>query len=295
MRARKSVSSLRFRPLVCAALLFTGCGAGTPRSTVLARPRIELPTAVNYVVPVVTARVNGAGPFWFIVDSGSQRILVTEAVVAAAKLKSGYTWNFVHIDALGRWRTHRSVGIDRVELDQVTLNGMHATVVPDGPSPPSSLGPRYGGVLGIEAFSDVFLEIDYRQKKISLSQTLPEPLMSTTASTYRGFVPSMPVTIAGKEVRALIDTGSGYALNVPDLADWPTLSGGRGTTVMDILGQPVRRDVARLRGEMQIGPLKLPEPQLVRAAGPRIGSPAFAGARLVFDHGHKRLWVIKDP
>ena len=256
---------------------------------------MEVLTATNFSVPVVIARVNGTGPFWFIVDSGSQRTLVTEAVVQEAGLTPSYTMNFIHYDALGHLGTHRSVMIDRIELGDARFEGLAASVIANGPSKPGPHEPKYGGVLGVEAFGAVVLDIDFPARRITISREIPADVAAADASTYVWLVPQMMISVAGKKVKAVVDTGSGYALNVPELEDWPILAGGRGTTPMDILGKMVRRSTAQLNGEMIVGPLILHHPVLATADGPRIGSPALADGRLILDHSHKRLWVVKRP
>ena len=121
MKAKRVLSPLAF----CPAAVFIGSSAAageelrdSPLRTTLPADRVVLPMAMHDVQPVVAARVNGQGPFRFLVDTGAAGCGRISAELADA-LELEEVGEIIAGDPSGQ----NTMVVKKVGVDAVALGG----------------------------------------------------------------------------------------------------------------------------------------------------------------------------
>ena len=124
MKAKRVLSLLAF----CPAAVFIGSSAAageelrdSPLRTTLPADRVVLPLELRDVQPVVEARVNGQGPFRFLVDTGAAGCGRISAELAD-ELKLEEVGEIIASDPSGR----NTMAVKKVGIDAVALGGAAA-------------------------------------------------------------------------------------------------------------------------------------------------------------------------
>ena len=233
---------------------------------------VEVPYQRDGKLPMVEVRIDGKGPFWFVVDSGASR------TVLDARLASE-----LGLEVTGRGATTGTgsgavplafVGGVSVALGDVAYRAEPYVIDMRG----VPLDKRVRGLIGSELFATRVVRLDPVRQVIAVSDAAPElpagaaalPLRVAQGKLY------MPVTlevrpgqVVEREVR--IDTGSESTINDPAAADAEltasqTLGGGLGENFEGVSG---KFDAVR------IGPYRI-----AAAWGPG-GSPSAIGMELL--------------
>jgi hypothetical protein len=171
------------------------------------RPTIDVPVGGATVPmldiggrPVVEIRVNGKGPFPFIFDTGATETVIDERLSSELALPSSDEGNQIEELLLG---SARIAGLDARVAPVAAMFGKI-----DNP-------PR--GVLSALAFPGYLVTFDYPRKQVVLRKgELPEP-NQTTIVAYGAdeMLPTVPVKVAGREMRVHLDTGAPFGLALP--------------------------------------------------------------------------------
>lgn len=196
----------------------------------------------------VDVRVNGKGPFAFLVDTGGHLILTPQTAAALSLHAAGAA------ASSGAGEKTVTSGYTRVhELQAGTAKMRDLTSLVLDFSPKAVEGFQVGGMLGVELFERYVVRIDYGAGTLTLID--PERFDASDAGTGLPFVfydhlPQVRGAFAGIPARFDIDTGSRAEVTVTrpfvekhDLRK--ALSGG--ATVVDGwgVGGPVRSQVVR--------------------------------------------------
>jgi predicted aspartyl protease len=190
---------------------------------------VTLPTEIASNVFFARVTVNGAGPFWFTIDTGATLTVIDPAAATRAKLT---------VQSAGR---RSNVGVAAGETMVSTTTGATIEVAGFAPFSPSLLyvidvqanarllGHQIDGVLGTDFLSRHVIQFDYATQRVTLSTA---PSADTTGRTR-----TVPFTIDGNVLiapatltlpdqqrltaRLLIDTGSngGLTLTSPFVRD----------------------------------------------------------------------------
>lgn len=206
-----------------AALLAPG---GANAACEVAR-QAEVPVRIVAGVPVVDVQVNDA-TLPFVLDTGAQRSLVTEATVQRAALRLD-EWAETTVKGISGYERHRnadpaSLALGGIALRRRTLAADSTLTV--GPLPQSTLADHaVAGLLGADFLGGFDLDLDVPRGRlalyrvtgctaISLGQSLPWPAghQSIGASAPIRDVLTFPVELDGVTLRTEIDTGSSIAL-----------------------------------------------------------------------------------
>ena len=199
-------SVVNLRNVVATAVLFLPC-------LVLAQPsrehvaRMSLPQGI----PLVQVRIDGQGPFSFVVDTGTncETILSPRLAKRLGLQATGH----ISITDLGG---HGTRTLDTAQLKTLSLAGTEfrtvqavLTDLPDGDS-------VLDGILGFGLFRGVLLTLDYRRHRLilqsgSLAGTSGEHLVPMR--TANG-IPLVEISVAGAKIDAGIDSG-GLGLSIP--------------------------------------------------------------------------------
>ena len=201
--------------------------AQRPDSTPPRIVRVSAPVEVQMInvgseaspLPAVEVMLNGRGPYRFGIETGARFLVVSNEVATAAGLSRRSSDG-----EISEYRAD-SVSIGAAMLGDVTLSTL--------PRMPRGVD----GLLGLPAFADLLLTIDYPGQRVRLERdTLPAADDKTVLGTTRAsdFI-AIPVRFGSRQVNTIIDTRSmtGFAIE-PVLAEqlrWktaPTVAGSAG-------------------------------------------------------------------
>jgi predicted aspartyl protease len=268
----------------------------TPQHTILAAERVALPTVEAEKFLLVEARVNGAGPYRFFVDTGASTLILSTKVAKAAGLKSGAGHVVILKTPAGDVRSTAAV-VRRFESGGLRLENLAAVVVPDADLAPLAGAFGAEGVLGMTAVRDLVLEMDFPARQISAVRPGSRSYPVEVSVPYEGLSPIVQLEVHGKTVRALVDTGSNFHLIVPDMASYPLVQpplkddGFGGFAVGSKKGG--REENGQLAGEARLGPLRWSNPPMRwqrSGTEANIGVAALNHIRLIVDQKAQRLY-----
>lgn len=159
--------------------------------------------------PVVELLINGKGPFPFVLDTGAVRTVINSELARELQLPQ------MESDADRRHGT-ATVLIADVRLDGIAFRNVPALSTPStrqllkGPGAPV-------GVLPVSIFAGQLVTLDYPRKSISIQRGALPPADREVIFEYgpEQQFPEVPITIGGREIRVILDTGSGYGLMLP--------------------------------------------------------------------------------
>ncbi|MEO5958333.1 MAG: aspartyl protease family protein, partial [Opitutaceae bacterium] len=273
-----------------------------PQQTILASDRVELPTLKGAGPLSIEAKINGVGPFRFVVDTGAGILGISQRVADAAGIKA---WeNFVASigNAAGETVPAKGGWVKSFDSAGLSLRGIGVIIAKDADLAKMNAGSDapHDGVLGMEALRDVVLEIDFPQKQVTAVRPGTGNYPVNRSVAYREICPIVTLDVAGKSVNVLVDTGKDGGVGVPKLGEFPLLNGVRksGGMAGAVFGQTTvqRSNGGQLLGEVRVGPVVLRNPPLDEDAGDvgSIGVAAFDSWKLVFDPRAKRIYFLGD-
>ena len=203
----------------------------------------------------VQAKVNGQGPFRFLVDSGADRSVIGTGLAQRLALPPGRR---VKLRGMAGTAQVDTVLIDSLAIGSSEINGIAAPALSE-----RYLGAQ--GLLGIDALAEQRLMLDFDAKKIIFQDThRAAPVVSdeivVTARRRNGQLILTQVATTGARIFAVIDTGSEVTLG--NLALQERVFRGRSApatrpvTLVSVTGQSIVANLATLP-EMRIGNITL--------------------------------------
>ena len=234
-----------------------------PARTDMPEKPVAVPLTPMEHLLAVEARVNGRGPYRFVVDSGAAGLLRVSPELAKT----------LGLEEIGIARTSDPSGrnprevsivrVDSVEIGGATFSGVDASVS-------AGAGPgQQDGVIGLGLFAGLTVTLDYPKSELRLSrEPLPVPAAGAGTNSHvvaftteRG-VPQIDVVAANVTIKADVDTGSPALLSVSPSMNLP-LRGeprivGKGRTVSNEFD--IR--AADLNGELRIAGWSYPNPTI---------------------------------
>jgi hypothetical protein len=259
----------------------------SPPERVVIEGRAEVPMVLDRGLPIVEVRVDGRGPFRFGIETGARLIAVTPALAESLDLPRA---EGSHDPAACR--------VDSLSIGAVRLEGLRVT-------PLETARGGIDGLLGLPAFEDLLLTLDYPGRRVVLERgALPEPDGREVLAIRRvGPFWGVPIEAAGQAFLAIVDTRStgafgfthGDTLRLEH--DGPLVVAGvaRGAAIP---ATPVLR--GRLAGDVTIGRHVFTRPSFhVRALPPHfpqnpiLGSVALQGFSVTLDQRRARLRLAR--
>jgi len=254
--------------------------AGAARSVLRADSAV-LTLAGSPLIPTVAVRVNGRGPYRFLVDLGSNIVVVRSDVALAAR---------------GAVLVDRARG-DIVRFDSLELGG--ATFERVVAAAYDTLD--VDGVLGYNLLRMHSFTLDYPGRRFVIhSRRLPEPDFKTVLPySVRDRLPMVTVLVGRDSLLVNLDTGATEWLTVPpalrDSVPWrgpleqgPTLTNNQTGSVRVLRGT--------LGAPLRLGPLVLNDLVVYvnpDADGPWLGSAAMQSAAWTFAPTQGRLEILR--
>jgi predicted aspartyl protease len=151
----------------------------------------------------VEVKVNGQGPYHFIVDSGADTSVVGARIARALQLPAGTP---VLLNGMTDSSQVERVLVDSLQLGQSTIDDLQLPVLEE-----QHLGGQ--GMIGIDALVEQRLMMDFEKRTIKVEDAhIPAPHLAdeivVTARRRRGQLILTQVTANRRKIDAVIDTGS---------------------------------------------------------------------------------------
>lgn len=271
-----------------------------PEDYSIASGKVTVPIGFDGFV-TVKVRINGKGPFTFILDTGG-RALLTPSTASALGLKLVGSGNAggVGENLIG----FHYAKVDRTEIGGLTVRGLVYGVLPmDYDTIERGSGPPFAGILGLELFERLAMRLDYRHRQLTFSRFSEAPHNGLALPiTFEDDMPIIFASIDGIQGEVALDTGSPVPMTVQGI--WADRNG---------LKDRLRK--LRLRGfggtggaitlwasRASIGFAGTEVPSIVtyyaedrngslssRTTAGIAGNPVLAGFTLSFDYAHGRI------
>jgi len=158
---------------------------------------------------VIDLKVNGKGPYRFVLDTGATTTVVSDELSRELSLTPPAG---VQVASVGGGPAPSIVVIHDVRIRSAVLEGVIAAVMPLGSLLKGEKAPR--GVLSAANFPSYLLTYDYPGKHISIKKGALESadFKSTFQYTEEQVLPTVPIRIAGHDMEVHLDTGSAFGL-----------------------------------------------------------------------------------
>lgn len=190
-------------------------------SVTLEGPRVELPLDLGTRRPMIAVTVNGQGPYWFVVDTGSAGNVIDSGLAAQLTLTS------VGVQRVGSpggppIEAHR-FAIDSLAAEGLQLTGIEAV----GIDLAAMAGDTFQGIIGMRSFRDYLVTFDYPGARLVVeSGSLTAGAAGTVAYDGGSRLIRIEIDVAGVRLPADLDTGSPASFTLPKAFEdrWTFLS-----------------------------------------------------------------------
>ena len=211
--------------------------------------------ADRMAVPVT---VNGRGPFPFVIDTGANRTVVSDALATQLGLPSSGS---LQIRAAMGMARAGSVRVASLAVGHRRLVDLQAPVLEAG-----NLGAL--GMLGIDAVSDQRLVMDFRKKQMTLTQTVrrePDPgTLVVQAKSRYGQLLLVDSEAEGIPLYVIIDTGSEVTVGNSAMRTFLARRRAQREDLIDVAGGTAKVDLGQL-AELRIGKIIVRNQQVAYA------------------------------
>ncbi|MBL8658090.1 MAG: aspartyl protease family protein [Altererythrobacter sp.] len=162
----------------------------------------------------VAVRINGAGPYRFVVDSGADTSVVGERIAQALKLPLGRR---VILNSITDSQIVDRVLVDEIELGPTRVTDLELPVLKE-----RDLGGE--GMLGLDALTEQRLMLDFEKRTIAVDDArdpLPreDGVIVVTARLRKGQLILTEVRAGTVPIEAVVDTGSQITIGNTALRD----------------------------------------------------------------------------
>ncbi len=258
----------------------------------------------------VSGRLNGHGPYTFVLDSGGDYI-VTPQVAAAAQAQSagGIQLQGVGAATEGAAFTH----MNSIAVGNATVRDQYMLVLPIATGFGMAEGMRIDGMIGYQFLARFLTTIDYANSKITLTMPGAGPASIPGAAAVPfyidGTIPRIQVGVDAVTTSAEVDTGNraGLELSSPFLAAHPAIAAYAKTPPGVVgfgVGGPAYARLGRVPA-LQIGPYTIPNPITSFSVGTEgafadpydpanVGSAIWRRFDVTFDYPHHQLLLAKS-
>ena len=163
------------------------------------------PTRIDRIGQIVVpVRIDGKGPFRFLLDTGANGSMVSPRLVKALGLAPGRGMIERVVGVTGTealpWVLVRRLRVGRIVKTDVRM-----------PISPSPVMTHVDGILGLAGFGPVRVAVDFRHHRVSIDRSSPGMLwgfLHIRAHRTPGGLLKVPGRVGGIAVEAVIDTGS---------------------------------------------------------------------------------------
>lgn len=164
------------------------------------------PTRLDHIGRVtVMVTVNDRGPFRFIVDTGANYSTVSPRLLTELGLQAK-PGSSILVDGITGSAQVPAVSIRKLQAGSLVIDNMRLPIVW------APLMAGADGILGVANLTNEKLLVDFEHNSVQISRpthtALPRGVTRVVAKRIRGGLMSIPGTVGGVHVLAIIDTGS---------------------------------------------------------------------------------------
>lgn len=283
----------------------TGCGhAPLVLHMAPPPPHVDLGVAETFVpmgtfhgLPVVDVRINGKGPFQFVLDTGAEGCVVSEDLARELGLPdrghilAGRPGGAAPVSA-------NATAIDELDVGAVKLSGVFAVALNMSMLWKGDSTPR--GVLSAASFPGLLITLDYPAKRVELRRgELPSADgLSVFAWDASERLPVVPLDLGGVKMQAHLDSGSDSGIDLP-ITYVPSLR----LTGKPVPGKKVKfadgeaaASSSALDGVAAIGRFTFTNPQLRFVEGisyANVGRKILNQFAVTFDSANRRIRLVR--
>jgi hypothetical protein len=243
-------------PTAVQAQMRVGPRVPVPTSIEVPRDGVAVPMQDMGGRPVVELKINGKGPYRFILDTGAVTTVLSDELSRELSLTPPPG---VQVASVGGGPAPAIVLIHEVRISEAVLEDMIAAVRPLGGLLKGENAPR--GVLSAACFPGYLLTYDYPGKRISIRKGALASADSKSIFQYTEdqVLPTVPVRIAGHDTQVHLDTGSAFGLTLPVkfLAELPLASQPKEAGTVRTGGGEFPVSIARVNGTIELGKYRL--------------------------------------
>ena len=280
--------------LVWSTLLLITCGASVPaqNSTVTVTPM-----QIRGLMPVVEAKLNGQGPFAFMIDTGAGMQADIDTSVAE-RLNLQPNGRAINGDPSGE----NDREVETTTIDSITLGGAefrNVTAVVRRQRITKDY-PDIDGILGFALFEDYLLTLDYRAMQVRLGPGTLPPANGADILNFEieNRIPVIEVAIGKIRVRAHLDSGNfvaGFILPEEIVEQLQLLSEPVSMGLARSVSNRIELKQARLRDMIRIGRFEFPQPTISFPAlsDSNVGFKVLRDFALTFDQRNKRIKLVR--
>lgn len=290
--------AFRFRASAFLFLLLLIFGGAAPAAAQPARTRIlvDVPMQLRGTSPAIEVRVNGQGPFLFLIDTGAQGHARADTTLVQ---RLGLAAGGQDLTGDGSGRNNRM--LDRVTFDRIEIGGVVFRNVP-------ALSRNYNrsaniraidGILGYNLFANHLLTLDYVHRRVRIERGALPSADGKTILDYEApyDTPIVEMTMGGLRLAADIDTGDVGGISFPQvLAQMlPHLSEARVVGTGRTVSNEFQVSEIKLRGILRLGEHELSDPTIRFNEihdNINLGSAFLAGYILTFDQHNRRVRIV---
>ena len=187
------------------AQIHVGPRVPVPSSIEVPRDGVTVPMLDMGGRPVVELKINGKGPYRFILDTGAVTTVVSDELSRELSLTPPAG---VQVASGGGGTAPAIVVIHDLRIGDATLEGLIAAAMPLGGLLNGEDAPR--GILSAASFPGCLLTYDYPGKRILIKRGVLEAADSRTIFQCNEdqVLPTVPVRIAGHDTQVHLDRGS---------------------------------------------------------------------------------------
>ncbi|WP_294267357.1 retroviral-like aspartic protease family protein [uncultured Sphingomonas sp.] len=207
------------------ALLLAAGQPAAPRDPQVVVPPLPPPPAAEAVTPVdsaellafaeyeqrmrVPVRVNGAGPFQFVIDTGAERTVISRQVATALRLATGPRVNVAAMTGV--------VPVPTAHIPSLEIDAVPRGIAIDAPQ---LEGPHLGadGLVGLDSLANNALLIDFDDRVMHVQKSrrrqraaAPDEIV-VVAKSVMGRLIVTDARFAGKRISVVLDTGTAVSV-----------------------------------------------------------------------------------
>jgi len=249
-------------------------------------------------MPVIEVKLNGQGPFAFMIDTGAgMQADIDPSVAARLKLRSN--GRAINGDPSGENdREVETATIDSIAFGNAEFLNVTAVVRPQRITKDY---PEVDGILGFALFTDYLLTLDYRSMQVRVARGTLPPANGADVLNFEieSRIPVIEVAIGKIRVRAHIDSGNfvaGFILP-EEIAEQLQLMSqpvtvGRARSVSN----QIELKQVKLKDTIRIGGFDFPQPTITFPAlsDTNVGFKVLRDFALTFDQKNRRVKLARE-
>jgi hypothetical protein len=257
------------------------------------------PLQMRGLMPVIEVKLNGLGPFAFMIDTGAGMQADIDTSVAQ-RLKLQLNGTAINGDPSGE----NDREVETATIDSIAIRGAkegrgvefrNVTAVVR-PQRITKDYPDVDGILGFALFSDYLLTLDYKSMEVRVARGTLPPVNGTDILNFEieNRIPVIEVAIGKIRVRAHIDSGNfvaGFILPEEIVEQLQLLSQpvtvGRARSVSN----QIELKQVQLKDTIRIGAFDFPQPTITFPAlsDTNVGFKVLREFALTFDQKNRRM------